>query len=108
MWFKDFVQDLHYAWRLISRSRGFSAVIVLTLALGFGANTAVFGIIDSALLRPLPYKAPEQLIDVLTLVDASRAWLNYSKAMWIMTSSENMLVACSRWVRLPGRSLAQH
>ena len=76
MWFKDLVQDLHYALRLISRSRGFSAVIVLTLALGIGANTAVFSIIDGALLRPLPYKAPEQLVDVL---DASRREQGMSK-----------------------------
>jgi predicted permease len=56
-----FSRDLSHAVRLIRRRPGFSAVVILTLALGIGANTAIFSVIDAVLLRPLPYKDPSHL-----------------------------------------------
>ncbi|HEX6737117.1 MAG TPA: hypothetical protein VF310_02485 [Vicinamibacteria bacterium] len=55
-------QDLHFALRALGRTPGFTAVVVATLALGIGANSAVFGLMDQVLLRPLPVTEPEQLV----------------------------------------------
>src|SRR5436305_6964794 len=55
-------QDVRYAWRQVIKSPAFAAVAVITLALGIGANTAIFGLLDQALLRSLPVKDPAQLV----------------------------------------------
>jgi predicted permease len=63
-YFENFVRDLQYAIRTLARTPGFAAVIVLTLALSIGANSAIFSVIDGVLLRPLPYPHPERLVRV--------------------------------------------
>lgn len=60
----DLVQDIRYAVRTLARRPGFVAVAVITLALGIGVNSAIFSALNSILLRPLPYPAPDRLVQV--------------------------------------------
>ena len=61
-WIENFLQDVRYGLRVLAKSPGLTSVIVLSLALGIGANTAIFSLIDAVMLKMLPVRQPEQLV----------------------------------------------
>jgi predicted permease len=75
---RELWQDIRYALRQLNRSRGFAVVAILTLALGIGANTAIFSVIDSILLEPLPFPHQDRLVQLMADAGSS----NYPKG-WI-------------------------
>src|SRR5438445_6787190 len=74
------MNDVRFAFRQLLKNPGFTAVAVLTLALGIGANTAIFSFVNTILLRPLPFMEPERLVMVYTSYQANDSHKNWVAA----------------------------
>lgn len=86
---ENFGRDLRYALRMMRKSPAFTAVAILSLALGIGANTAIFSLIDTLLLRPLPVSHPEQLRSVFASMDGGRPRFYLTYPMFEALRSRN-------------------
>ena len=76
---QTFLQDLKYALRMLRKNPAFTAVAILTLAVGIGANSAIFSVVNSVLLRPLPFREPGQLVRVYSefpTMELKKFWLS--------------------------------
>ena len=105
-------QDVRYAVRMLAKAPVFTGIAVLTLALGIGGNTAIFSVVNSVLLKPLPYHEPERVVILSEVApqfpEMSVSYLNYEDWKAQTKSFEQMAAFRSEQINLTGRGAAEH
>ncbi|PYT06407.1 MAG: ABC transporter permease [Acidobacteria bacterium] len=101
------LQDLRYGLRMLLNKPGFAAVAVITLALGIGANTAIFSVVNAVLLRPLPYREPGKLVRVYTefpTMNLRKFWMSAPEFLDIQNEADSW-ESIGSWT-MTGRNVA--
>src|SRR5438477_4013561 len=107
------LQDLRYGLRILWKSPGFTIVAVTALALGIGANTAIFSVVNAVLLRPLPFDQPDQIVRLLTthprkgIHATSQSYLNFNDIREQCRSFENVTAFTEASTSLTGGGAAE-
>src|SRR6195256_2313665 len=99
-WLEDFWQDFRYALRTLRQKPGFAAVALLTLALGSGATTVMFTVINGVLLKPLSYREPKRLVTLHEQTDFSTAYGNqwpFAYPNFLDCQRESRTLAMAAW-----------
>jgi putative ABC transport system permease protein len=99
-WWHDLYRDFSYGMRMLKRNPGVSAAVVVTLALGIGANTAIFSLVDAVLLRMLPVRDPQSLVVVRALTRAGKPdWFSHTDYEWLRDHNQmfSSLAASAPW-----------
>ncbi len=91
LWLETFLQDTRYAFRTLRRAPGFTLVAIVTMALSIGAVTAVFTLVESVLLRPLPYQDPARLVTISTFMPRANAEITASPDYFAWRDSSRAL-----------------
>jgi putative ABC transport system permease protein len=99
------IRDVRYAVRSIAGSKKFAAIVMATLALGIGANTAVFGVLNAVVLRPLPYDEPERLVRVYYSVGSDDNYLPGPAVMTYRDQSRTLDLAAVYTYSVEGADL---
>ena len=89
---QNVLQDLRYGARMLLKKPGFTVIAVITLALGIGANTAIFSVVNGVLLRPLPYKEPGRLARVYSefpAMNLRKFWISPPEFLDIQKESKS-------------------
>ena len=107
-WLDSLLQDIRFALRMLRKNPGFTAVAVLTLALGIGANGAIFSVVNSVLLHPLGYNDPDRLVTILHYGTSPISPANYLDYRRQSTSYEEMGAAESWGPNLTGLQSPEH
>ncbi|HLW76826.1 MAG TPA: ABC transporter permease, partial [Bryobacteraceae bacterium] len=100
------MQDLRYALRTLRRAPGFAAIAVVTIALGIGANTAIFSLVDAVILKPLPFREPSRLIAAWDAYQAEIAKIGVSSVEMTAWSQQTDLFESSAWYRSLARDFS--